>query len=176
MVCANPGDTQTGPTFSRSDLGAGSGKPRQISARVKSRPSPALAALLTFRAGVICLKRSSPPAGKSPVRRLPRCNGEFHFSLLPRSKSHRADGNSKGRRGAKPRRHGRLAPLRCASASHRRFFVSGFAAWSRMAPRTAPLRLHSTPAISAAAAVNAHSGARAVRSPRSFLAHRPLGG
>jgi hypothetical protein len=55
--------------------------------------------------------------------------------------------------------------------------ASGFAAMSRMAPRTAPLHLHSTPATSAAAAVNAHSGARAVRhSAARSSPHRPLVG
>ena len=51
---------------------------------------------------------------------------------------------------------------------------------SRMAPRTAPLHLRcaesSTPAGSPIAAINAHSGRGVVRPPRSFLAHRPLGG
>ena len=55
--------------------------------------------------------------------------------------------------------------------------ASGFAAMSRMAPRTASLHLHSTPAISAAAAVNAHSGARVVRhSAARSSPHRPLVG
>ena len=51
---------------------------------------------------------------------------------------------------------------------------------SRMAQRTAPLHLRcaesSTPAGSPIAAINAHSGRGVVRPPRSFLAHRPLGG
>ena len=61
----------------------------------------------------------------------------------------------------------------------RRVIFSGFAAMSRMAPRTAPLHLRcaesSTPAGSPIAAINAHSGRGVVRPPRSFLAHRPLG-
>ena len=61
----------------------------------------------------------------------------------------------------------------------RRVILSGSAAMSRMAPRTAPLHLRcaesSTPAGSPIAAINAHSGRGVVRPPRSFLAHRPLG-
>jgi hypothetical protein len=84
----------------------------------------------------------------------------------------------KSRKYSRPDRGGWVGVFPCVreAAPPAPYLASGFAAWSRMAPRTAPLQLHSTPAISAAAAVNAHSGARVVRSPRSFLAHRPLGG
>jgi hypothetical protein len=84
----------------------------------------------------------------------------------------------KSRKSSRPDRGGCAGFLPCVreAAPPALHLASGFAAMSRMAPRTAPLQLHSTPAIYATAAVNAHSGARAVRSPRSFLAHRPLVG